>query len=186
MNDASLLLKAAIYEVGLLFNQQPSDERITAYARALQNYTPGQVTFAFNQIILSGSAFFPSLAEILKFLRPQTEKKEDLAPVIVAEMIRAIRAYGKWDEARMLTTVSEDARQVFQALGNTTDIRNSDNIEITKAQLERLAKGVFAARENAKINTGLEKVGINGNVLHLKTSGMRGLSFNEFQAPEDK
>lgn len=156
-----LPLKEAIYEVGLLFNQAPSDDKITAYARALQRYTPQQVTYAFNQVILSGSAFFPSLAEILKHLRPAEERKEDLAPVIVAEMIKLIRAYGKYDESRMMMAASPHAKLAFKALGDTSDIRNSENFETTKAQIERLVKGILASKETTTKSEQLERIGIS-------------------------
>lgn len=177
MNKDFLLVKAAIYEMGLLFNQTPGDERITAYAKALSGYEPRQIIFAFQNVINSGSAFFPSLAEILKHLRPAQEKKEDVAPVIVTEMLQAIRSYGQFDEPRMLEAVSENARLAFQALGNTMDIRLSENIETTKAQLERLVKGVLAAKENHHKASELERVGI---VLNLPSNQMNKLSFDDF------
>jgi len=172
MNELHLeKIKAAVYEVGLLFNQQPSDDKINAYAKALSNYTPKQITFAFNQVILSGTAFFPSLAEILKHLRPNTEAKEDRAPIIVKEIIQAIRSWNKDLEAQMLESVSEDARLCFLAIGNTSDLRNSENFETMSAQIERLVKGVLAAKTNSIKNEKLERIGIKqeGKLLQLRT-----------------
>ena len=161
MNSEKLLeRKSAVFQMGLLFNQQPSDEKITAYANALINYRPEQIIYAFNQIILSGSAFFPSLAEILKHLRPESEKKEDRAPIIVAEMLQLIRSFGQYDEARMFESASEDAKLAFKHLGPTQDIRLSENIETTKAQLERLVKGVLAQKEHSGKILQLHKIGI--------------------------
>lgn len=174
MIDEHLLeRKSAVYQMGLLFNQAPADDKITAYARALQRYTPAQITHAFNQVILSGSAFFPSLAEILKHLRPPEERKEDQAPVIVAEMIQLIRAYGKYAEAEMMMKASPIAKLAFKALGDTSDIRNSENFETTKAQLERLVKGVIAAKDNKTVMDRLERVGIQtpANLQKLDFSG---------------
>lgn len=150
MQQANFMqLKAAIFEMGLLFNQQPSDERINAYAKALQNYTPKQIIYAFKQVINSGSAFFPSLAEILKHLRVDEDRKEDRAPLIVKEIIQAIRSFNQYNEKEMLESVSEDARLVFLAIGNTGDIRNSENFETMQAQLERLVKGVISSKETS-------------------------------------
>lgn len=176
MNDAKLVaIKAAIYEMGLLFNQAPSDDKIKAYASALINYEPGQIKFAFREVINSGSAFFPSLAEILKHLRPDTEKKEDRAPLIVKEIIQAIRSWNKDLEEQMLESVSEDARLVFLAIGNTADLRNSENFETMSAQVERLVKGVLAAKTNEIKNTNLERLGINtGKVLEFRTMDYSG------------
>jgi hypothetical protein len=182
MSSAKFLkIKAAIYEMGLLFNQQPSDEKITAYANALVNYEPHQLVFAFKQVINSGSAFFPSLAEILKHLRPATGEKEDRAPQVATEILKALRTYGPHDEANMLKKVSEEARLTLAALGYTGDIRNSENIDIVRAQLERLARSVLASRENKKKNEQLEKVGI---VLPLKKPEMRRMDFSSF-SPEE-
>jgi len=172
MNSKELLeRKSAVYQMGLLFNQAPSDDKITAYANALMNYSPKQIIFAFNQVILSGTAFFPSLAEILKHLRPNTEVKEDRAPIIVKEIIQAIRSWNKDLEAQMLESVSEDARLCFLAIGNTSDLRNSENFETMSAQVERLVKGVLAAKTNNIKNEKLERIGIKqeGKLLHMRT-----------------
>lgn len=161
MNDAKLTLtKAAIYEMGLLFNQAPSDDKIKAYAKALTNYSPKQITFAFNQVILSGSAFFPSLAEILKHLRPDLDKKEDRAPVIVKEILQFIRSWHPDLERENMDKLSEYARLVFLSIGNTADLRNSENFETMSAQVERLVKGVLAAKTNNIKSERLERIGI--------------------------
>jgi hypothetical protein len=179
-NPKLLAIKANIYEMGLRFNQQPTPERINAYAQDLLDYTPEQVTYAFRQVINSGSAFFPSLAEILKHLRPPEERKEDIAPVVVAEMIQLIRAYGKYDESRMMMAASHHAKLAFKALGDTSDIRNSENFETTKAQLERLVKGVLAAKDNKSTMDRLERIGISG-----PKPDMQKLDFSGF-LPDDK
>lgn len=164
MNDAKLTLtKAAIYEMGLLFNQAPSDDKIKAYAKALTNYSPKQITFAFNQVILSGSAFFPSLAEILKHLRPDLDKKEDRAPIIVKEIIQFIRSCHPDLEREKMDKLSPDARLVFLSIGNTADLRNSENFETMSAQVERLVKGVLAAKTNNIKSERLERLGIISN-----------------------
>lgn len=176
-----LKVKEAIYEVGLLFNQQPSDEKITAYARALQNYEPKQIVFAFNQVILSGSAFFPSLAEVLKHLRPSVESVADRAPQVAVEILNAIRTFGPHAESEMIEKVSEDARLTLLAIGYTGDIRNSENYETTKAQIERLARGVIASKEASIKNEKLSKIGIDTkNVLNLKRPGMKSVDLSGF------
>jgi hypothetical protein len=155
-----LLIKAAIYEMGLLFNQQPSEERITAYANALVNFEVEQVRFAFKQVIASGSAFFPSLAEILGHLRPKKESGQEKAPQIASEMLRALRTFGPYAEKEMLESISEDARLTFLALGYTGDIRASENIDVVRAQLERLARGVLGSKEASTKNKNLERLGL--------------------------
>jgi hypothetical protein len=185
MNDEKLVLtRAAIYEVGLLFNQTPSEDKIKAYSKALANYSPKQITFAFNQVILSGSAFFPSLAEILKHLRPDTEKKEDQAPIIVKEIVQLLRSFHPNLEDRMLEVASEDARLVFLAIGNTADLRNSENFETMSAQVERLVKGVLAAKTNNIKNEKLERLGINtGKALEFRTMDYSGFLENKEGSP---
>lgn len=178
-SEKLLAIKATIFEMGLRFNQQPTNERIHAYATDLMEFTPDQISFAFRQVINSGSAFFPSLAEILKHLRPVVESNQDKAPQVVAEMLQALRTYGPHDEANMLNNVSEEARDTFLALGYTGDIRNSENIDTVRAQLERLARGVMATKAAQVKNKELEKIGIQpAKVLHLNKPGMKGLSFS--------
>jgi hypothetical protein len=160
MNSEKLIeIKAAVYEMGLLFNQMPNDEKISAYAKALINYEPRQIIFAFNQVIKSGTAFFPSLAEILKHLSPAKDTT-DKAPQVAVEMIQALRWYGPHDEKRMLESVSKEARLTFERLGNTADIRNSENPEIVRAQLERLARSVMGSEVANQKNEQLQKLGI--------------------------
>lgn len=182
MNDKEFLLrKSAVYQMGLLFNQAPSDEKITAYANALMRFEPKQIIFAFNQVINSGTAFFPSLAEVLKHLRPTNESNQDKAPQIAQEVLNALRAYSQYDEVKMLENVSEDARMVFLAIGYTGDIRTSENYETTKAQIERLAKGVLASKEASVKNEKLEKIGINtGRVLEMKRPEMKTMDFSGY------
>ena len=163
MNNESLVeIKAAIYEVGLLFGtkQQPNQQMINAYAKALINYTPKQITFAFNQVILSGSAFFPSLAEVLAHLRPAQESKEDMAPRIVAEMLKLIRDFSQYDEEKMMGAASPIAREAFRQLGSTWDIRMSEDQGIVRAQLERLVKSVIAGQSSIDKEKKLAAIGI--------------------------
>jgi Golgi nucleoside diphosphatase len=153
MNQPSLTaLKAAIYEMGLYFNQQPSDDRITAYAKALANYSDKQVIFAF------------------KHLKPQ-EETHDKAPQIAAEMLKLIRWYGKHDEENMLKNASPEARETFLRLGDTQDIRNSENTDTVRAQLERLARSVMQSKQVEVKNKQLENIGI---VLPLKRPDFSG------------
>lgn len=178
-----LPIKEAVYEMSLYFNQAPGDERITAYAKALSNYTPKQIIFAFKKVIGDGSAFFPSLAEILKHLKPLESKKEDQAPILAKEILKLIRLYGPMDELNMLEAASEDARLVILALGSTSDLRNSpqENIGTTMAQLERLAKGVLASKDNSEKNAVLESIGINtGKNIGLNRQSLKVLDFSSY------
>lgn len=161
MNSEKLIeIKAAVYEMGLLFNQMPNDEKISAYAKALYNYEPRQIVYAFNQVIKSGSAFFPSLAEILKHLTPINTNSIDRAPQIAQEMIQMVRWYGKHDEATMLEKSSPEARVVFEKWGNTDSIRLAENTETIRAQLERLARSVLQSSAIEEKNEQLKQLGI--------------------------
>lgn len=185
MNNIKLLaIKAAIYDMGLKFNQEPSDSKITAYAKELIDYTPEQINFAFRQVINSGSAFFPSLAEVLKHLCPATESNVDKAPQVAQEIINLLRNYGPHDEQRMLQAASEEAQWVFAQIGYTGDLRTSENYETTKAQIERLARGVLSSLDAHKKNTDLAKIGITGKVLHLKKPEMRTMDFSGYLPTE--
>lgn len=144
-----------------LFNKSPADDAIELYADMLcEKFEFKQVTWALSELVKKGSPYFPSCGEIFAMLAPPEERKEDIAPVIVAEMIKLIRAYGKYDEAKMMMAASPHAKAAFKALGDTSDIRNSENFETTKAQLERLVKGVLAAKETGVKLERLEKIGL--------------------------
>lgn len=176
-----LAIKSAIFQMALRFNQEPSREKIEAYAIDLMEFTPEQITYAFRKIINSGTAFFPSLAEILKHLRPAQEIATDKAPQVAAEMLQALRWYGPHDEAKMLNNVSPEARITFQRLGHTGDIRNSENIDTIRAQLERLARSVLSSREADRKNNELENIGI---VLQLKKPDLQKIDFGSIQIPQ--
>jgi hypothetical protein len=182
MKDKKLIeIKAAVYEMGLLFNQMPNDEKISAYAKALENYEPRQIVFAFRQVIKSGSAFFPSLAEILKHLQPAKELVQDQAPAIATEIMQLLRWYGPHDEANMIKNASGEAKLVFQALGFTGDIRNSENPDTVRAQLERLARSVLSRKTANDKNAALEKIGIDtGKVLKLQKPEFKTVDYSGF------
>lgn len=170
-----------------LFNKSPDDQALELYGEMLsESFEFKQITWALSQFVKKGSPFFPGCGEIFSLLTPPEEKKEDKAPLIVAEMIQAIRNYGQWDEERMLLSVSDDARAAFKALGPTHDVRNSENIETTKAQLERLVKGVLASKQNAAQKEQLEKIGISAKVISISKNKkpMQTVSYNDF-IPKD-
>lgn len=174
-NENLLERKSAVYQMGLLFNQAPSDEKITAYANALMAFTPKQIIYAFNQVIYSGSPFFPALSEVLKHLSPNVETKEDRAPIIVKEIIRFIKMWHPDLEKEHIHELSSDAQLVFQVIGHTADLRNSESFEIMNAQIERLVKGVLASKTNDVKNERLERLGIStGKVLNFKTMDFSG------------
>lgn len=166
-----------------LFNKSPDDQSLELYADMLcEKYEFKQVTWALTEFVKKGSPFFPSCGEIFALLSHPEERKEDLAPMIVSEMLKALRAYGQYDEVRMLESVSENARLAFKALGNTMDIRLSENIETTKAQLERLVKGVLASKEHQIKREELAKIGIHQNVIQIGSRApMKSLDFSEFE-----
>jgi hypothetical protein len=173
------LIMEALKRYRGLFNQKPSDTDLELYAEMLSGqFEFKQVTWALSEFVKRGSAFFPACGEIFSLLQPQDPKIEERAPVIVAEIIQAIRTYGKHSEKEMVNTLSPEARAVILQLGDTSDIRNSDNIETTKAQLERLAKGVLGRNVADIFNKKLETIGITETPRQLvDKNGLRQLNF---------
>jgi hypothetical protein len=173
MNNEKLLERqSAVFQMGLLFNQQPTDERILAYARALMNYTPKQIVFAFNQVILSGSAFFPSLAEVLKHLRPPGETSKDVGNMVANEIIQACIDHGRYQTNKILESLSPLASSVVDRNRYLIlEILDSEKDQLTsiRAQIRDL---VSASNESIKNNEKTEKlaqIGISKeNVLPMK------------------
>jgi hypothetical protein len=174
-----LAIKEAVYEVGLLFNQSPDDAKITAYAKALQNYSPKQIVFAFNQVILSGTAFFPSLAEVLDHLRPKETPVNDRANLIMEEVIKKIQEFSEWQEDRMREAMSPEALEVIKLMGGTYYIRNAELNGTLKAQIRDTAKGVLSFKESTKKMEQLQKIGL-GNVLQMPSPEMRTMDYSGF------
>lgn len=173
-----LVIKAAIYEMGLLFNQQPTDERITAYAKALQNYTPGQIKFAFNSVILSGSAFFPSLAEILTHLKPVRPKSEDLAAEIMEEVVSKALANGYNRLEQTMSALSENAKAVLGDDKHTL-LRICQSLEsdlpTIKAQLRNLFRARLESKKADQHNGKLVQLGV---VKREQIEGIKRLEFS--------
>lgn len=176
--------KAAIFEVGLLFNQQPSDERINAYAKALSNYEPKQIVFAFNQVILSGSAFFPSLAEILAHLKPKQDTSEEIGNFVANEVIQKVIDLGVYRLAEVyenLSTISRIAigenRYILNEIANS----DMDQLPTIRAQLRNMAKSAAEMAKSEKKNEQLERIGI---VLEMKKPELRKMDYSNF-LPQD-
>lgn len=165
-----------------LFNKSPSDDDLETYGDMLvSEYEFKQVTWALSQHVKKGSAFFPSCGEIFSYLTPKVESAADRAPQVAMEILNAIRTYGPHAEVEMMQMVSEDARHTLLAIGFTGDIRNSENYETTKAQIERLARGVLASKESTVKNEKLERIGIaTGKVLPMNKPGMKTIDFSTF------
>lgn len=178
MSKESNAIKAAIFEMALLFNQQPNDERITAYAKALQNYSPSQIKFAFNSVILSGTAFFPSLAEILTHLRPIKPKSEDIAVQLVDEIVRAAIEHGQYRVDRAYEALSDSAKEVLggdkQAILNICKSME-DELPIIKAQLRNLFRSKLESQKASEHHGKLLRLGI-------KVEPMRKISFDPGEA----
>lgn len=172
------LMLEALKEYRGLFNKSPNDKDLELYVKMLcPVFEFKQVTWALTEFVKKGSAFFPSCGEIFAQLKVNEPTKEDKAPLIVLEILQAIRLFSQYDELKMIETLSEDARLTLLAIGGTSDLRNSDhdNIGTTKAQLERAVKGILASKSNAMKNESLERIGIStGKVLEFKTVDYSG------------
>lgn len=164
MSKEKIEMMAIIYNFGLTFNQQPTQERIEVYADALLPLGVEKVRFAFEKIIKSGSAFFPSLAEIYQALFP---KKPDESPVVANEIINLVRIYGPHSEHEMYKAASPLAKMVLAKLGSTDSIRNSENTEVIRAQIERLAKALAQKEDYLTSHESVE----------FKTQGLKKLAF---------
>lgn len=170
--------KAAIYEMGLLFNQSPSDDKIKAYAKALANYTPQQIKYAFKQVVNSGSAFFPSLAEILGHLKPKENASKDIGNFVANEIIQKVIDLGVYRLNEVYESLSEVSKKT---LGENryilTEIANSDRDQLTsiRAQIRDMASAAAESHKQGKRNEQLEKIGIKtGNILEFKTMDYSG------------
>jgi hypothetical protein len=165
MNEKQALSKKLIHEAlrkyGALFSKAPTDQALELYADMLsENFEFKQVTWALSQLIKKGSPFFPSCGEIFSMLKVPEERKEDQAPIIANEIISFVKLHHFDLEYKYLDTLSPLAREVIQSIGGTQDIRNSENFEIMKAQLERSVKSVIAAKEYSSKVLQLNKIGI--------------------------
>lgn len=181
-------IKAAIYEMGLLFNQQPSDDKINAYAKALQNYNAQQIRHAFNQVILSGSAFFPSLAEILAHLRPKEISSDDIGNFVANEVIEKVISFGRYRLREAFDALSDPAKKV---IGSNTYLlleildAEQERLPTIRAQIRGLAKAASEAHKAGKINERLERIGISTSKSDMIGAGkLIALSFEGFNPRE--
>jgi hypothetical protein len=186
MNELQGAIKDAVTAMLIKFNNRLSKNQMEPESKLRdwaefqafeKGFTVGQVMFALTELTKTNKTFMPSAYEIADALAPKEEKKEELAPLIANEIIRAIHNYGQYNEEKMYASLSEDARLTLLAIGGTSDIRNADqdNIGTTKAQLERVAKGILARKTNDVKNEQLERIGIDTTkVLNFKTMDYSG------------
>lgn len=156
-------------------SQRESEQVLSDWAEYLtieKGFTVSQIGFALGLLMQKGARFMPSAYEIEAELLPSVENKEDMAPLIANEIISAIRLFGPHKELELLESVSENAKLTVMAFGGTTSIRNApeESLGMTRAQIERVAKGVLASKTNDTKNEKLERLGIStGKVLNFKT-----------------
>jgi hypothetical protein len=182
MNELQGAIKDAVTAMLIKFNnrlsknQMETESKLADWAEFLafeKGFTVNQVKFALTQLTQTNKTFMPSAYEIADALSVKHESIDHKAPLIVLEILQAVKLFGQYDELKMIETLSEDARLTLSAIGGTSDIRNSDhdNIGTTKAQLERAVKGVLATKSNNIKNNNLERIGINvpGKILEFRT-----------------
>jgi hypothetical protein len=186
MNELQGAIKEAVTAMLIKFNnrlsknQMEPESKLKDWAEFLafeKGYTVTQIMFALTELTKTNKTFMPSAYEIADALSVKQESIDHKAPLVVLEILQAIKLFGQYDELKMIETLSEDARFTLLALGGTSDIRNADqdNLGTTKAQLERAAKGVLAAKTNSIKNERLERLGINtGKVLEFRTMDYSG------------
>lgn len=153
-NEAAI--KAAVYEMGLLFNQQPTPERINAYARHLSRFSPEQIVFAFKCEIARGSAFFPSLAEVLSHLRPVEISADSLAADAADEIMRAVVDYARVEDLSPLAQAVIGSTAALRQLGEAPASQMPNN----KAQLRMKAKAVVEKQRAQNHDAKLKRLGL--------------------------
>lgn len=186
MNDLTAL-KSAIFQMGLRFNQQPTTERIEAYADDLSRFTPDQVVFAFRQVINSGTAFFPSMAELLVHLKPKEISSEDLAAFVVDDVTKAAIQDGQYHPERAFQMLSEISKAfVGKNLRLLMDLAMCDieKLPTLKAQTRGAARAFIETRKANLYNEKLESIGIDtSNVIKIEDhrNPFKALDFSEFK-----
>ena len=166
MSRDKINMQQMIYNFGLMFNQQPTPERIEVYADALLPLGEKTVKLAFERIIKSGTAFFPSIAEIYESLNP---KKPDESAMVANEIIKLVRIYGPHAENELMNNASPLAKSVLSHLGSTDSVRSSENTDMIRAQLERLAKSIS--------NKEFYDKKTSENLVEFKGQGLKKLEF---------
>lgn len=187
-NEKLLERKSAVYQMGLLFNQQPNDEKITAYANALMNYEPKQIIFAFNKVIASGSAFFPSMAEILVHLKPKSISSVNTGNEVANELFDKILEYGRY-KSGLFEALSPVAKEILENNRYLfLEILDSEKHQVPtiRAQIRDL---VTASQEGAKAQThneSLQRIGIDvsGKVLTMKRPELKTMDFSGYLPTE--
>ena len=149
-------LKAVVYEMSLLFNQQPSEERINAYANHLSRFTAEQVIFAFKKEVERGSAFFPSLAELLSHLRPVEISSDDQAAAIADEIMQAIIHGKSFESLTVLAQKTIGSSSTMRILGNA----DQSQIPTNKAQLRMKARSIIERQRMEKREDELAALGV--------------------------
>lgn len=181
--NKKLAIKSAIFQMGLRFNQEPSKEKIEAYANDLMGYTPEQITFAFRQVIASGTAFFPSMAEILKFLKPREVTSQDIGNEVANELIDKILEFGRYkpglNEALspVANKILEENRYLFLEVLDS----EKNQVPSIRAQIRDLVKAKTEGKKATSYNEKLTKIGIDtSNVIGFKRPEFQSVDYSGF------
>lgn len=184
LSDHQIEIRAAIEEMGHCFLKKPDDTQVEVYARGLERFSTEQVIFAFNQVIESGSDFFPSLGRILSYLRPKDQDPEGMAAVIADEIVNTAANFGYMQTGAAFLTLSPTAKLVCGSSSRLLDICNTerDNLTTVKAQLRKQAIGVLSQQKTNIHNEKLVEIGLaTAEVLDFQKPALRSLAYGDFQ-----
>jgi len=153
-----------------------------SYLAIEKGYKVSQIGFALGELMKKSPTFMPSAYEIEGQLIPKEESVADSAPVIANELLEFFRLHHYDLEEKYLSTLTTEARAVFELIGDSRVYRNSENPETAKAQLERYIKGLLAQKKNRAVNQRLESIGIDvpGRVLEFPKPEMQTMDYSNF------
>jgi hypothetical protein len=137
-------IKAAIYDqinsLAIAFGTPQTKERIMIYAEELSEFDQHDIIRAIKRAKIE-CKFFPSLSEIVDFIKLPNGNPEEVAVRIANEIIECISKFGPYQTLEVKNHLGENWG-VVERFGGWRSLCEISNEEIptTKAQLRELAK----------------------------------------------
>lgn len=131
----------ALAKLAVLFDEPPSEERLFAMCEVLSTYPMSDITLAIKRATIE-SERFPTIARLVKYMKPDAILIEDVSNQVASEIIASISRYGRYNYTEAKKSMSDIAVQVVECFGGWSLIceTTQSNLGILRAQLRDIAK----------------------------------------------
>jgi hypothetical protein len=135
-----------LQQLALAYDQIISEERIVIYTENLIQYGIDQIKNSLRQCF-EKNVRFPSLAEILNYINPELEKKEE-ANEITGAIIECMRDFGRYRTGEVYHHVGPTGTLAIKRFGGWDLICNTPEVDMgtARAQLRDIVISILSSK----------------------------------------